>query len=445
MKKIAAFLLALAVSATTATVFASEDSGYAWNRPGFGYPDFGYQQTEYARFYISRWGTQLDEEGNIESRDMAYFTSSIAKSKLTSKLDNKFSIAIGKNVTENDIAAYYEERPNDEDVFALLTDEYKDRGAVLYSNKGEVIDWDNFNEDNYAIQWYVLKHEFDGWHIDGRIMDKRTNDSVSVVLPEEKEEFEEKFDTAIDLKGVKYAYIFGYEPIIVEKVNEEGVVETTAEIEMGMDDPVTNEQVSSMIMRMLDQANITSDENFKMVPAVEPHAGQWYERGLLYLCSVGGFDSNEVVTVHPATRGEVAKMVACALKLGLSEETTFKDIDDSQYKEYIEKVYKYGYMEGEDAHTFAPDRVMTRAEFCSLFNNIIGRDKMGLTARGENNSKYEVTAETYYFVDMNPDHWAYEVCLKATSAYDSKGYVDTESRNANIRNIIDRYDSQKEY
>ena len=58
---------------------------------------------------------------------------------------------------------------------------------------------------------------------------------------------------------------------------------------------------------------------------------------------------------------------------------------------------------------------------------------------------YEITAEDYYFIDMNPSHWAYEICLKATSAYDSEGYVDIITRNSNIRNIIDQYDSQKIY
>ena len=44
---------------------------------------------------------------------------------------------------------------------------------------------------------------------------------------------------------------------------------------------------------------------------------------------------------------------------------------------------------------------------------------------------------------MKPRHWAYEVCLKATSAYDAEGYVDVETRIANIRNVLDQYDAQK--
>jgi len=35
--------------------------------------------------------------------------------------------------------------------------------------------------------------------------------------------------------------------------------------------------------------------------------------------------------------------------------------------------------------------------------------------------------------------------LKATSAYDDNGLIDTETRIANIRNVLDKYDSQTWY
>ena len=102
-------------------------------------------------------------------------------------------------------------------------------------------------------------------------------------------------------------------------------------------------------------------------------------------------------------------------------------------------------MKGVSKDSFAPDDIMTRAEFCQLFNNIIGRDKMGLTALDKDGNKYEITAADYSFVDMSPSHWAYETCLKATSAYDDNGYVSITKRQENIRNKLDDYDSQLLY
>lgn len=236
----------------------------------------------------------------------------------------------------------------------------------------------------------------------------------------------------ISLKGVSYAYIFGYEPYI----GSDGSVV----IEMAMDDAVTVEQVSAMVMRLIDQKYGTMDVEYPVSELVAPHAGQWYERGLAYMDSKGAFAEGERL-VGNATRGQVAKLIAFGLNLTDTAPADYTDVEGSKYLPYIEIVTKYGYMQGDGDGTFAPDRVMTRAEFCSLFNNIIGRNEMGLTAQDGS----LVTAQTYYFTDMDESHWAYEICLKATSAYDENGLVDVETRLQNIRNKLDKYDGQKQY
>jgi hypothetical protein len=52
-----------------------------------------------------------------------------------------------------------------------------------------------------------------------------------------------------------------------------------------------------------------------------------------------------------------------------------------------------------------------------------------------------VTPALYSIVDLS-GHWAESTMLKATSAYDDNGYVDITTRLSNIRNILDKYDSQ---
>lgn len=236
----------------------------------------------------------------------------------------------------------------------------------------------------------------------------------------------------IDLYGLGYAYIFGYEP--GEPVN--GVTS----IYMAPDDDVTREQVASMLMRMIDQKNGSKSASYQLTPNISAHKGTWYERGLAYLASKGTFDGIAEVNVGPVTRGEVAKLVAYGLNLSNTKETAFADIADSPYKQYIEIMAAYGYMEGTSDNGFEPNRVMTRAEFCKMFNNIIGRDTMGLTmADGR-----QVTAEDYSIVDID-GHWAESTILKATSAYDNDGNVDLAARQDNIRNKLDNYDSQLDY
>ncbi len=250
--------------------------------------------------------------------------------------------------------------------------------------------------------------------------------------------------TPINLYGVDYAYIFGYEPEIkaVTVTDEEGNTTTkyTADIYMGPQDAVTREQTAAMIMRLVDQTLGTMDEEYPVTDNISKHAGAWYERGLAYLASKGTFDGIDTVNVGPVTRGEVAKLVCFGLNLSEGGVTAFTDIANSEFKPYIEIMANYGYMNGVSDTTFEPDRVMTRAEFCKMFNNIIGREEMGLEAADGR----EVTCELYSIVDLK-GHWAEETMLKATSAYDKDGFVDVDTRLRNIRNTLDWYESQKLY
>ncbi|MCD8181451.1 MAG: S-layer homology domain-containing protein [Firmicutes bacterium] len=267
--------------------------------------------------------------------------------------------------------------------------------------------------------------------------------ATPTVEPTEAPELPE--GTEIDLSGAGYAYIFGYEPYIysVDTTDGEGNVISTevyASVEMAPDDAVTREQVAAMIMRMVDQAYNTTGTTYELTSNMSQHEGTWYARGLAYLASKGTFDGIDYVNTGAVTRGEVAKLVAYGLNLSDTTETEFTDIEDNEYKDYIEIMAAYGYMNGVSATSFEPDRVMTRAEFCSMFNNIIGRDTMGLNAEDGT----IVTQETYSIVDLD-GHWAEEVMLKATSAYDDDGYVDIDTRVENIRNKLDNYAAQLLY
>lgn len=243
----------------------------------------------------------------------------------------------------------------------------------------------------------------------------------------------------IDLKGVGYAYIFGYEPSIhYEYDAETDIGKLVAEVEMAPQDAVTREQVAAMIMRLIDQKYDTKNASYPVTANIAQHAGTWYERGLAYLASKGTFDDSTTVDTGAVTRGEVAKLVAYGLNLSDTAATDFEDIADSPYKSYIEIMAAHGYMQGMSATEFQPDKVMTRAEFCSMFNHIIGREN----AKLESADGIQVTPELYSIVDLD-GHWAKDVMLRATSAYNADGYVDVETRLANIRNELDKYDAQK--
>lgn len=254
-----------------------------------------------------------------------------------------------------------------------------------------------------------------------------------------------EIDTSINLKGQTYAYIFGYEPKIA--LDENGKVQSVS-IEMAPDGGVTVEEVCAMLMRLLDQSGNTKNKTYPVTDKMKRCEGAWYERGYAYLCSVGAFDERATVNAGPITRGQIAKFIACALQLNLTSETNFTDIESHPYKEYIQKVYRYGYMSGKSDTTFEPNAYMTRAEFCQLFNNILGKSELDLIALDENGNEYEIVPEDYHITDMShlsKSDWKYKACMKATSAFNSDKYVDLKMREDNIRNKADKFDSQKLY
>lgn len=241
-------------------------------------------------------------------------------------------------------------------------------------------------------------------------------------------------DEPIELSG-GYAYIFGDEPGKDEDGNPVSV------IYMSPDREVSREEVSAMIMRMIDQEYDTKGVSYSVSERVAPYAGLWYERGLAYMDSKKAFEDMSPVWLGHITRGEVAKLLVLGLNLDSNEAvaTGMSDVEGNKYETYIDIVYGYGYMAGRTDGTFGADQYMTRAEFCQMFNNVIGRTDMGLTtADGE-----EVTVETYSIVDL-AGHWAEAAMLKATSAYDNAGNVDLDIRLANIRNVLDNYNDQTE-
>ena len=464
MKKMVTLFLAIALLLTGTTAFAKKPSNDNSNGKSKNLVT-----DRNVSFFLQLDGLQMDTSGNISSRPTELFTKAIKSTQLVKKdRTSDYTVVVDGTVKSADILSEVIDPPTDNESFDEVRDQLMYKGYIR-SDSGEVVPWSKLNTDNYSIEWYVLKRETECWHIDGRIIDLKTENIIDIVIPddpadipseayeEDKDDDGEKSktdtdtdvesekDTSISLKGAKYAYIFGYEPIITTTVDEKGNKVYKAEIYMGMDDSVTVEQVSSMLMRLLDLQNFTKGKKYPVVSSIEAYKGEWFERGLAYQCATGGLDSEGEVKLGNIKRGLVAKLVSHALQLNLSAETPFADISGSEYEEDIKKVYAYGYMKGVNSTSFAPDDIMTRAEFCALFNNIIGRDSMGLTALDENGNKYKITAEDYSFVDMDPNHWAYDICLKATSAYDDDGYVSISKRQNNVRNIVDDFDSQKIY
>lgn len=386
-------------------------------------------------FYIQRFGAQMDSEGEIASRDVSYFTPVLFKGQLTSKRrDESYSIVYkAGSVSSADVISEVVSKPADKDIIESVKNEYSAKGGYVLSSNGKVVDWSKFDTTNYEIRWYVLKYEKTdspkAWHVDGVIVEKETQLPIEIptpgdtdyVPPEElpkegdKEPEIEPRDEIISPVGItsKHAYIYGYNDSI-----------------MAADNNLQRGEVCAMVHRLAKQNKILDDYHFDEAsdPVYPDTAGEWFRSGVEFVQFKNGFKAAAGENVHPyvnVTRGETFRIVCLAFDFTTNAELSYGD--------YANILFDEGFIRGdEDGNLNIWDQI-TRAEFCAIYNKIIGRDKAELvTADGT-----KVTAATYGFTDLDENEWYYETMLKATSAYDDNGYVDIELRNH--RNVLDDY------
>lgn len=209
-----------------------------------------------------------------------------------------------------------------------------------------------------------------------------------------------------------YAYIFGY-----------------SDTEMGAEGSLLRSEASVMLHRLVKQNGKLGDFVYDSSnPSFADIQGEWFQSGIEYMHHKGAFNVEEGGNVQPyiaITRGETFKIVA--LGLGITEDTTLSNSG------YADLLHELGFIYGDENGDLNVGGMITRAEFCTMYNRIIGREYALLVDADGN----EITAETYGFKDLDPDKWYYEAMLRATSAYDDNGCVDVAKRA--IRNNLDDY------
>ncbi len=232
------------------------------------------------------------------------------------------------------------------------------------------------------------------------------NTLKQIVIPEPESESVPEFASS-------YAYIFGYN-----------------DSTMAAEKDVLKAEVSQMIYRLVKQngelGGFYYDVNAQ--PAFSDIEGQWFRSGVEYLNYKGAFFGygRNINPKMKIARGEAFKLIC----LGLG----FADDNGLSVDEYAQILFDAKYIIGDENGNLNLDKAFSRAEFCTVFNRIIGREKASLkTADG-----VIVSAETYGFEDLIESEWYYDAMLKATSAYDSDGYVDLELRGQ--RNDLDDFE-----
>jgi uncharacterized repeat protein (TIGR01451 family) len=135
---------------------------------------------------------------------------------------------------------------------------------------------------------------------------------------------------------------------------------------------------------------------------------------------------NFTLEQEPLTRAKLAKMLVekSGLSQYLPQDPTFTDVPLSHWAAgYIYSAIKYGLMSGYQDGTFRPEQYVTRAEIAAF-----SYDKFNIPS-------YVPQSPTY--VDLLPDHWAYEAVESLTNAGFMGGYPDGTFRPDDFITISD--------
>ena len=226
---------------------------------------------------------------------------------------------------------------------------------------------------------------------------------------------------------------------------------------MQPNDGIQRAEACSVVYRLLKQNNklagysIPSDSSFKDLKE------EWYYSAIEFMNSIGVYnskpnpDERKISPTNYITRGEAAKIFVFALGLQESEDKEeFVDLHEGdKYYEYINSLYQEGYLHGYEDGTIRVDEQITRAEYCKIYNLVIGRDDdyelvyledARVQCPKDNYLWYDVKAEDAVicpFADINEDDWYYEVMMRATCTFNDYK-VDWNSRGD--RNSLDDYD-----
>lgn len=354
------------------------------------------------RFYIHCLNGDKEELINISN-----VSTSLDKNI---KLDSDFKLSIGNGVTEKDILSYLTKEPDNDKILKKLQQMFDGEEKYISTKDGKIYDISELTGDKFDIEWYCIYFD-EKWCVNGRIVDASTGEEVNIY---DGSAGNEDGNTDIFPEYTSnHAYIFGYN-----------------DTQMGAEGPLLRSEISAMIYRLAKQNNrldgFVYDESKS--PVYADISGEWFRSAIEFMEYKGAFDTTEGNNINPytkITRGEAFKLIC--IGLDFTKDTSL-DI-----QEYAKIMKQAGYIQGDENGDLNESKLISRAEFCTIYNRVIGRDKAKLiTEKGE-----KISSQDYGFTDLSGDEWYYETMLKATSAYDENGYVDIEARG--IRNDLDDY------
>ncbi len=175
---------------------------------------------------------------------------------------------------------------------------------------------------------------------------------------------------------------------------------------------ITREEVAAVFYRLLDQGYrltiLTDKENF-----IDVDSGRWSLKHIATLSNgniIEGYPDGSFKPGNPITRAELAAIASKFDNLSAVQENSFTDIEGHWAIEYINSAAAKGWVKGYPDGTFKPDQYITRAEFVTLVNNVLGRKV----------HKDNISEGAKVFPDLLENMWYYEAMMEAINSHTYK-------------------------
>lgn len=406
------------------------------------------------KFYINVKEVRMSGTGEVMTTSDSVYTNEVFNSVLSEKRDSAYRkdfVSKAGNLYADEVTAEfdqysyhsYDRYPGwEQEIINKIRGEYEwkwdnENGGFTYHpySNGEQLNWDDITVGRFHVYWYELYYDEENytWRVNGVVVDTVTGQPIEyckegeqtktepVTEPEPEPEPDPDPVTEPKNDDVDYdkdytsnfAYIFGYD-----------------DNTMAADEALLRCELSAMIHRLVKQNNKLGgfSYNESNPPVYADIEGEWFRSGIEFMYYKGAFTAKKGENIYPqsaVTRGEAFKLIC--IGLGFTKNTTLS------FDAYAEILKNGGYIQGDENGNLNINNMMTRAEFCTIYNRVIGRDN----ARLVTSDNEKITAETYGFSDLSSSKWYYNTMLSATSAYDEDGYVDLSLRG--IRNNLDDY------
>lgn len=183
------------------------------------------------------------------------------------------------------------------------------------------------------------------------------------------------------------------------------------------DDNITKEEVASVMARVLDRNKNFYDE-VSSPEYKDLDSKDWAYSDIKLLSDLGivcGYEGC-FSPKDEITRAELASLISRFECLEPdNRKMSFKDIDKSWARAYINALYNNGIVVGQEEGIYNPDAKLTRAEFVRVVNNL------------ESRKPFKITGYKYGYRDLIPGSWYFYDMLEGSIEHkyyelDGQGY-----------------------